>query len=83
MTPRRSSHAVGELGAEHASLLAAMDDLRDLTMDYALPFDACATYDLAYRTLRELDAAVRRHLLLEDDVLLPRARALVDTGRPA
>ena len=56
------------------------DRLRDLTMDYALPFDACASYDLAFRTLRDLDAVLRRHLPLEDDLLLPKARALLDAA---
>lgn len=70
--------SVAALGADHERFLVALGRLRDLTMDYALPFDACATYDLAFRTLRDLDAALRRHLPLEDDLLLPRALALVD-----
>jgi regulator of cell morphogenesis and NO signaling len=69
------------LPSEHQRFLATVDRLRDLTMDYALPFDACATYDLAYRTLRELDAALRRHLAQEGDLLLPGAALLADRAR--
>ncbi len=65
------------LGGEHARLVAALDRLRGLTMDYARPYDACATWDLACSTLRDLDAALREHLRLEDDLLLPRALRLV------
>ncbi len=76
--------SLAALPDDHRQLLASLDLLRDLTMDYALPFDACATYDLAYRTLRELDTGLRRHLAVEDDVLLPRAQSLVDgLHRPA
>jgi regulator of cell morphogenesis and NO signaling len=72
------------LRAEHEELLAILDRLRALTMDYALPYDACASYDLAYRTLTELDATLRRHLATADCVLLPKAQALRDrAGRPA
>jgi regulator of cell morphogenesis and NO signaling len=68
------------LHADHARFLASLDELRDLTMDYALPFDACATYGLAYRTLQDLEAVLRRHLALEDDVLLPKARTMVESA---
>ncbi len=70
--------SVAALREEHRGLVAALAALQGLTMDYALPYDACATWDLAYRTLRDLDAALRRHLPAEDDLLLPKALALVD-----
>lgn len=69
--------AAPALRDEHVRLVAALDQLRDLTMDYARPYDACATWDFAYRTLRDLDAALRRHLTAEDDILLARALQLV------
>jgi regulator of cell morphogenesis and NO signaling len=77
--------SLAALRAEHERFLVTLDELRDLTMDYARPFDACASYDLAYRTLQELDGVIRRHLALEDEILLPKAQALIDgaTGSPS
>ena len=76
--------SLAALPSDHRRFLVSVDRLRDLTMDYALPFDACATYDLAYRALRGLDADLRRHLTVEDDTLLPGTRSLVDRlCRPA
>lgn len=75
------ARSLAALRADHERFLTTLDALRGLTMDYALPFDACATYGLAFRTVRELDAALRRHLAQEDDVLLPKAADLLSRAR--
>ncbi len=67
---------VKELAAEHDEVGGALHRMRDLAMGYALPADACATYDLTFRSLRELEADVHKHVHLENNILLPRMAAL-------
>jgi regulator of cell morphogenesis and NO signaling len=45
-------------------------------MGYALPADACTTYDLTYRNLQEFEADIHKHVHLENNILLPGMAAL-------
>jgi regulator of cell morphogenesis and NO signaling len=67
-----------QLAAEHDEVGGALHRIRDLSMGYALPADSCATYDLTYRNLEELEADIHKHVHLENNILLPRAAALVE-----
>lgn len=71
---------VERLAAEHDEVGGALHRIRDLSMGYALPGDACATYALAFRSLQELEADVHKHVHLENNILLPRTAELA--GRP-
>ena len=64
------------LAAEHDEVGDALHRIRDLSMGYALPADACATYALTYQRLRELEADVHTHVHLENNILFPRTLAL-------
>jgi len=68
---------VGQLAAEHDEVGGALHRIRDLAMGYALPPDACATYELTFRSLREFEADIHRHVHLENNVLLPGMAALI------
>ena len=68
---------VGQLAAEHDEVGGALHRIRDLAMGYALPPDACATYDLTFRSLREFEADIHRHVHLENNILLPGMAALI------
>jgi regulator of cell morphogenesis and NO signaling len=58
---------------EHQRDGALLESLRAVTDDYQLPRGVCTTYALLYEGLRALDADLRRHIHLENNVLFPRA----------
>ena len=49
--------------------------LRSVTRDYTLPDDACATYQLTFQNLEELESDMFRHVHLENNILFPRLMA--------
>lgn len=55
--------AVGEIAAE----------LRQVTRDFTLPIDACASYTLLYRLLQEFEDDLHLHIHLENNILFPKA----------
>lgn len=67
---------VEQLAAEHVEVGGALHRIRDLSMGYALPADACTTYDLTYRNLQEFEADIHKHVHLENNILLPGMAAL-------
>ncbi len=62
---------------EHESAGAALKRMRELTHDYALPEDACTSYRGLYAGLQELEADLHVHIHLENNILFPRMRALL------
>lgn len=68
--------ALGELEAEHDAAGRLLATMRQVTGGYALPADACATYAALYDGLQALEADVHRHIHLENNILIPRARAM-------
>ena len=65
-----------KLERDHARTGALLDELRDLSLDFAPPEDACATYELTFRELAAFEADLHRHIHLENNILFPRAGAL-------
>jgi len=67
---------------EHDHDLAAqyLDELRDLTYGYSLPEDACLSFKALYRELQVLDADLRTHIHLENNILFPRAARMEREG---
>jgi regulator of cell morphogenesis and NO signaling len=61
-----------ELEKEHDAAGAILKELRTITSDYALPFDACGTYTLVYQRLEMLEADTFMHVHLENNILFPR-----------
>jgi len=61
---------------EHDNAAKALERMRDLTGCYTPPPDACASYEALLAGLRRLDADLRQHIHLENNVLFPRAAEL-------
>ena len=71
LTPeaRKARYLVRHLKYEHELFLAALGRLGEVTSDYALPPDAPQTLRALYAALRALDADLREHIQIENDLL--------------
>jgi regulator of cell morphogenesis and NO signaling len=63
--------------AEHAAAGAALSAMRSLTNGYMPPDDACPTWRGLYYGLADLERTMHEHVHLENNILFPRALALV------
>jgi len=61
---------------EHVSVGGKLDRINELTDGYTLPGDACASYTLLFRLLRELEDDTHVHIHLENNILFPKAAEL-------
>jgi len=64
------------LELEHGHALYALDRLREVTNDYNAPTLATPDHRALFDALASLDADLESHIMLENDVLHPRALAL-------
>jgi regulator of cell morphogenesis and NO signaling len=71
LTPeaRKARYLVRHLKYEHELFLAALTRLGDVTSDYAVPPDAPQPLRALYEALRALDADLREHIQIENDLL--------------
>jgi regulator of cell morphogenesis and NO signaling len=67
---------------EHDAVEEILGELRAVTVDYTFPPEACDSFQALYAGLKELEADLRRHIHLENDVLFPGAVALEGRLRP-
>lgn len=58
---------------EHDSAGNALREMRQITQDYAVPADGCATYRALFQGLQELESDLHQHIHLENNVLFPKA----------
>lgn len=58
---------------EHDDLFAILQRNRALTNDFSLPPDSCSTWQALYEGLARLELELAEHILLENQVLFPRA----------
>lgn len=63
--------------AEHDSAGAALAAIRALTQNFTAPPHACTTYKALFAGLSELEADLKLHIHLENNVLFPRVRGLL------
>lgn len=61
-----------ELEKEHDHVGDILREIRTITSDFALPFDACGTYNLVYKRLEALEGLTFMHVHLENNILFPR-----------
>jgi regulator of cell morphogenesis and NO signaling len=61
-----------ELEKEHDAAGDILKELRTITADYELPFDACGTYTLVYQRLEMMESETFMHVHLENNILFPR-----------
>lgn len=71
---------INALEAEHDRTGAALEQIRALTNDYAIPDGACNTFLLLLTELKEFEADLHRHVHLENHVLFPAAMLLLDAA---
>lgn len=62
----------GELMKEHDGVGDVLKELRKVTDQYSVPEDGCATYEMTYRKLEEMESNLFQHIHLENNVLFPR-----------
>lgn len=58
---------------EHELAGGAMDRINEITSGYKLPADACNTYNVTFRLLREFEDDLHTHVHLENNILYPKA----------
>ncbi|MEO6740402.1 MAG: hemerythrin domain-containing protein, partial [Chthoniobacteraceae bacterium] len=68
---------------EHEDAGAAVARLRELSHGFEPPADACNTYRALFAGLREMEEDLHRHIHLENAVLFPAARAMMERGTKA
>ena len=69
------------LEADHAEAGHAVQTLRNVTDRYDPPAHACVTLRTLYQGLKELEQLMQLHVHLENNVLFPRAAALLSEAR--
>lgn len=57
---------------EHENVGEEFDRLHELSNDFAIPEDACASYKLLYKMLSEFEDDLHTHIHLENNILFPR-----------
>lgn len=63
---------VAEMMRDHVELGELLDSMADITDEFTPPQGACATWRALYAGCGQLDADVREHLHLENNVLFRR-----------
>jgi regulator of cell morphogenesis and NO signaling len=58
---------------EHEMVGKSLEEIRELSNNYALPSDACASYSLLYKMLVEFEDDLHTHVHLENNILFPKA----------
>lgn len=58
---------------EHQSAGNLFKEMRKITNDYALPADACNTYNVTFQKLNEFENDLHHHIHLENNILFPKA----------
>jgi regulator of cell morphogenesis and NO signaling len=58
---------------EHDSAGELLRKMREVSMDYSLPADACMSFKMLYCALEEFEVDLHQHIHLENNILFPRA----------
>jgi regulator of cell morphogenesis and NO signaling len=58
---------------EHEQAGEDMSAIREITNNYTLPEDACATFTILYKKLQEFENDLFNHVHLENNILFPKA----------
>lgn len=66
---------------EHETAGEKLVEMRGLTMDYALPEEACPSYRALFAKLIDLEADLHQHIHLENNILFPRALDLEERSQ--
>lgn len=58
---------------DHESVGAKVDKIRELSHEFDVPADGCASYAFLYKTLKEYEEDLHIHVHLENNILFPKA----------
>ncbi len=64
---------------EHADAGSALETIRKVTSNFALPADGCSSYRLLYKQLEAFEIDLHQHVHLENNILFPKAIAMEKT----
>ena len=67
---------IAGMEADHEAVGKLVDTIRELSRDYTIPENTCASFKLLYGFLTEFEADLHQHIHLENNLLFPKARAL-------
>ena len=70
---------IAMMEAEHQSAGDGMFEIRELTNNYTPPADACETYKISFKELKEFEKDLHKHIHLENNILFPKAIKLEET----
>lgn len=74
---RETIHSeISRMNLEHELAGGAMDKINDLTNGYLMPDDACNTYMVTFKLLKEFEDDLHIHVHLENNILYPKALKL-------
>jgi regulator of cell morphogenesis and NO signaling len=68
--------------AEHDAAGDILREMREVSSDYAVPEDACISYQTLYGALAALEADLHQHIHLENNILFPRAAEMEASTLP-
>jgi Regulator of cell morphogenesis and NO signaling len=58
---------------EHELVGKDMEEIRNLSKNFAVPEDGCASYAFLFKTLQEFESDLHIHIHLENNILFPKA----------
>jgi regulator of cell morphogenesis and NO signaling len=61
---------------EHELVGGNMDKIRQLSNNYEVPEDGCASYSYLFKTLDEFETDLHIHVHLENNILFPKSLKL-------
>lgn len=61
---------------DHEIVGKKMEEIRELSKNYTLPEDACASYSFLFKSLDEFENDLHIHVHLENNILFPKALAM-------
>ncbi len=64
---------VASMMMEHEASAQALDKMREMTGNYAVPPDGCESYRALYQAIPALAADLHQHIHLENNILFPRS----------
>jgi regulator of cell morphogenesis and NO signaling len=59
--------------AEHTAAADEMYEIRNLSKNYLIPSDACNTFKVFYKELKEFEEDLHKHVYLENNILFPKS----------
>ena len=71
------SHSLENLVQDHEEIGEAVHKINHLSNGYIIPDDACNTFNLTYRELKEFEDDLHKHVHLENNILFKKASKLV------